>query len=93
MLGSTKDVLISEQAIAELFLDESSDVKFIVEGLLHTKGLFVYSASQAKRQNLSRQSGKRFPGRITLAIGDGTNDVNMIQQAHLGVGIRRKEGK
>ena len=31
-------------------------------------------------------------GSITLAIGDGSNDVNMIQQAHIGVGIYGKEG-
>merc|ERR1719434_34025 len=29
---------------------------------------------------------------ITLAIGDGANDVPMIQGAHLGVAIRGKEG-
>ena len=29
---------------------------------------------------------------ITLAIGDGANDVNMIQEAHVGVGISGKEG-
>lgn len=29
---------------------------------------------------------------ITLAIGDGGNDVNMIQEAHIGVGILGKEG-
>mmetsp|Transcript_78991 Transcript_78991/g.143987 ORF Transcript_78991/g.143987 Transcript_78991/m.143987 type:complete len:1094 (+) Transcript_78991:86-3367(+) len=29
---------------------------------------------------------------ITLAIGDGANDVPMIQGAHVGVGIRGKEG-
>ena len=28
----------------------------------------------------------------TLAIGDGANDVSMIQQAHVGVGITGKEG-
>ncbi len=33
------------------------------------------------------------PGQITLAIGDGANDVAMIQAAHLGVGIRGKEGQ
>lgn len=31
-------------------------------------------------------------GFITLAIGDGGNDVAMIQQAHVGVGITGKEG-
>ena len=30
---------------------------------------------------------------ITLAIGDGANDVNMIQEAHVGIGIIGKEGK
>ena len=29
---------------------------------------------------------------ITVAIGDGANDVSMIMEAHIGVGIRGKEG-
>ena len=29
---------------------------------------------------------------ITLAVGDGANDVSMIQEAHIGVGIAGKEG-
>jgi len=29
---------------------------------------------------------------ITLAVGDGANDVAMIQCAHVGIGIRGKEG-
>lgn len=29
---------------------------------------------------------------VTLAIGDGANDVSMIQEAHVGVGIFGKEG-
>eukprot|EP00347_Sterkiella_histriomuscorum_P006239 403353535 len=38
--------------------------------------------SLAKRQNKY----------ITLSIGDGANDVSMILEAHIGVGIRGKEG-
>eukprot|EP00929_Paragymnodinium_shiwhaense_P057895 TRINITY_DN28999_c0_g1_i1.p1 TRINITY_DN28999_c0_g1~~TRINITY_DN28999_c0_g1_i1.p1 ORF type:complete len:1124 (-),score=243.24 TRINITY_DN28999_c0_g1_i1:240-3611(-) len=38
---------------------------------------------------LVREMDKRA---ITLAIGDGANDVPMIQGAHVGVGIRGKEG-
>lgn len=30
--------------------------------------------------------------KITLAIGDGANDVNMIQEAHIGIGIYGQEG-
>eukprot|EP00743_Colponemidia_sp_Colp-15_P003792 GILK01004090.1.p1 GENE.GILK01004090.1~~GILK01004090.1.p1 ORF type:complete len:1295 (-),score=222.23 GILK01004090.1:130-3960(-) len=31
-------------------------------------------------------------GKVTLAIGDGANDCNMIQAAHVGVGLRGEEG-
>lgn len=30
---------------------------------------------------------------VTAAIGDGSNDVAMFQQAHVGIGIYGKEGK
>ena len=33
------------------------------------------------------------PKAVTLAIGDGANDVNMITEAHVGVGIRGVEGQ
>ena len=36
---------------------------------------------------------KRYPKKVTLSIGDGANDVNMILQAHVGVGILGKEGQ
>jgi len=32
-------------------------------------------------------------GDLTLAIGDGANDVSMIQAAHVGVGISGLEGR
>lgn len=31
-------------------------------------------------------------GKMTLAIGDGANDVSMIQKADVGVGIAGREG-
>ena len=34
----------------------------------------------------------KYPGKITLAIGDGSNDVNMLNVAHVGIGIRGREG-
>ncbi|XP_053094267.1 phospholipid-transporting ATPase IC [Pangasianodon hypophthalmus] len=34
---------------------------------------------------------KKFASSITMAIGDGANDVNMIKMAHIGVGIRGVE--
>jgi len=35
----------------------------------------------------------RNPKKNTLAIGDGANDVNMINAAHIGVGISGLEGQ
>ena len=29
---------------------------------------------------------------VTLAIGDGANDVSMIREAHIGVGLYGNEG-
>lgn len=33
------------------------------------------------------------PAPVTLAIGDGANDVGMIQEAHVGIGISGNEGQ
>ncbi|XP_010859804.1 PREDICTED: phospholipid-transporting ATPase IG-like [Bison bison bison] len=30
---------------------------------------------------------------ITLSIGDGANDVSMILESHVGIGIKGKEGR
>jgi P-type E1-E2 ATPase len=35
---------------------------------------------------------KLHTGETCLAIGDGANDVSMIQEAHIGVGLFGKEG-
>lgn len=35
---------------------------------------------------------KEYTGKTTLAIGDGANDVGMIQEADIGVGISGVEG-
>ena len=35
---------------------------------------------------------KKGAQKITLSIGDGANDVSMIQAAHVGIGISGQEG-
>lgn len=35
---------------------------------------------------------KSNPSHRVLAIGDGANDVNMINEAHVGIGIKGQEG-
>ena len=36
---------------------------------------------------------KKYSGKRTLSVGDGGNDVAMIQEANVGVGLVGKEGK
>lgn len=46
---------------------------------------------QAVRSRLKKFRGKNRRG-LTLAIGDGANDLAMIQASHVGIGISGKEG-
>ncbi|KAF1921608.1 hypothetical protein BDU57DRAFT_55270 [Ampelomyces quisqualis] len=49
-------------------------------------------ASPAQKAMLVKSIRKRVKKSITLAIGDGANDIAMIQEAHVGIGITGKEG-
>lgn len=49
----------------------------------------VSPIQKAQVTNLVRKKAKA----IALAIGDGANDVGMIQAAHIGVGISGREGR
>ena len=46
---------------------------------------WVSPAQKAEVVNLSKKYGRAW---ISLAIGDGANDVSMIMEANIGVGIR-----
>ena len=47
----------------------------------------------SQKARVARLVRQQLVGEITLAVGDGANDVSMIQVAHVGVGIRGKEGQ
>jgi phospholipid-transporting ATPase len=49
--------------------------------------------SPKQKADIVRMIQKHDPKVITLAIGDGANDVNMITAAHIGVGISGVEGQ
>ncbi|KAL6960593.1 putative phospholipid-transporting ATPase 8 [Sarracenia purpurea var. burkii] len=48
--------------------------------------------SSPKQKALVTRLVKMGTGKVTLAIGDGANDVGMLQEAHIGVGISGVEG-
>lgn len=49
--------------------------------------------SPAQKAEIVSLIRERYPGKTTLSIGDGANDVPMIMKAHVGVGILGKEGQ
>ena len=63
-----------------------------MDELLDTEGLVVYRSSPAQKADIVKYVRNARKNQITLAIGDGANDVNMIESAHVGIGIMGKEG-
>ncbi|KAF2763873.1 phospholipid-translocating P-type ATPase [Teratosphaeria nubilosa] len=49
-------------------------------------------ASPSQKDGIVKAIRARIPSALTLAIGDGANDIAMIQSAHVGVAISGKEG-
>lgn len=49
-------------------------------------------ASPSQKSSLVCAIRNRVKNSVTLAIGDGANDIAMIQEAHVGIGITGKEG-
>jgi len=77
----TKFVLGSVQARSELY-----------RLALSTTSCVCCRLSPAQKRKLVELVKIENPRAITLAIGDGANDVSMIQGAHIGIGVRGKEG-
>jgi P-type E1-E2 ATPase len=48
--------------------------------------------SPKQKADLVSMIRKKYPDKTCLAVGDGANDVSMINNANVGVGIRGFEG-
>ncbi|KAG7395468.1 hypothetical protein PHYBOEH_003698 [Phytophthora boehmeriae] len=91
-------IKMSAEAIAnvDMLADKLLAVAKICKALIACR---VSPSQKAEIVQLVRKGGVSADGKkskrvqpITLAIGDGANDVSMIQTAHVGVGICGKEG-
>jgi len=56
------------------------------------KVVLACRVSPKQKADIVKMVRKEKPSATTLAIGDGANDVNMIIEAHVGVGIKGVEG-
>ena len=58
----------------------------------YCKAVVACRVSPKQKQEIVQMVRVAKPSVITLAIGDGANDVNMITAANVGIGIVGKEG-
>ena len=79
--GDSIPFCTSEGEASELFW-------FLIE---HSRSIICCRCSPIQKSNIV-EFVKKNTNEITLSIGDGENDVNMIKSANVGIGIFGKEG-
>ncbi|RKO83727.1 hypothetical protein BDK51DRAFT_13088, partial [Blyttiomyces helicus] len=83
--------LIIDGRTLEFALED--DIKLVfLELATHCKAVICCRVSPLQKALVVKLVRNHVRGSVTLAIGDGANDVGMIQAAHVGVGISGQEG-
>lgn len=80
--GQTLSIIEADKSIRTLFFD----LAILADSVVCCR------ASPSQKAGLVKAIRKTVNHAITLAIGDGANDIAMIQEAHVGIGITGKEG-
>ena len=80
--GHTLSIVDEDAALHELFYSL----------IFNLDSVICCRASPAQKASIVRAIPTYIPKALTCAIGDGANDIAMIQAAHVGVGISGKEG-
>ena len=83
-------IIIEGLAIESIIEDEKSSELFY-ELIKNSRSLICCRSSPSQKSKIVEFIKKK-SDELTLAIGDGGNDVNMIKAAHVGIGIFGKEG-
>ena len=74
--------------------DEVSEARrLFFEIAMRCTAVVCCRASPKEKALVVRMARQHRPGATTMAVGDGANDIGMIQEAHIGVGIFGKEGR
>ena len=80
--GHTLGLLEADDTARRLFVD----LAILVDTVICCR------ASPSQKAWLVGAIRRKVKNSVTLAIGDGANDIAMIQEAHVGIGITGKEG-
>ena len=86
-------VVVDGDTLLKIFGDAALESLFLTLGSI-SKCVLACRVSPEQKRLAVRLVKKGIPGRpVTLAIGDGANDVAMIQEADIGIGVSGKEGR
>ncbi|RKO97263.1 hypothetical protein CXG81DRAFT_11323 [Caulochytrium protostelioides] len=91
-LGGPSAVLVVEGEALGHILSNPMARRLFFELSLFCKSVICCRVSPLQKALVVRLVRECVKGVTTLAIGDGANDVSMIQAAHVGVGIMGREG-
>ncbi|KAJ5899733.1 phospholipid-transporting ATPase DNF3 [Penicillium taxi] len=84
-------VVIDGQTLATVEANEIVRKRFF-QLAIRVDSVICCRASPKQKAFLVKTIRTHLSDSITLAIGDGANDIAMIQEAHVGIGITGKEG-
>ncbi|KAG5665387.1 hypothetical protein KAF25_009512 [Fusarium avenaceum] len=84
-------VVVDGQTLAKIDQDDELSLLFY-DLVVRVDSVICCRASPSQKTNLVRSIRTYVPKSMTLAIGDGANDIGMIQASHVGIGISGREG-
>ncbi|KAK3685126.1 hypothetical protein B0T22DRAFT_516968 [Podospora appendiculata] len=84
-------VVIDGQTLSVVEEDESLSIPFF-DLVTRVDSVMCCRASPSQKATLVKCIRSHVPSSVTLAIGDGANDIAMIQASHVGIGISGREG-
>ena len=80
--GKTLEVILKQQGLREYFFEKAKEANSV-----------ILCRCAPKQKALVALYLKDYLNKIVCCIGDGGNDVGMIQSANIGIGIEGKEGR
>ncbi|ETS79759.1 hypothetical protein PFICI_09612 [Pestalotiopsis fici W106-1] len=80
--GHTLSVVQEDVTLRAMFVDLA----------VRSDSVICCRASPSQKAHLVKSVRDAVPNSVTLAIGDGANDIAMIQASHVGIGISGREG-
>lgn len=87
-----ESIIIQGDTFSLLEKGDRQLVKSFIKLSLQAESVVACRFSPKQKQSVVQMVRENTSNYPTLAVGDGANDVNMILQAHVGIGIQGVEG-